>query len=334
MPTHVIDYQIPLRMLSQFHLIPFALNLCHKVFCCVCYAHVHSHQRNKLDPRALNCIFLRYFNSQKGYKCFHSPVDKYYVSMDIQFCKGKSYSSGNVSLVPLQGEIRSEKRVRILGQEEDSNDLGKGKSLDAPNPMTLEFESEERKDEKPARLFQQCYTRRNKYATVIPSLGFNTLNDATMPLDDTSETNPEVHVPSPLTLEIAILNPQVGDQGRRYPLRDRKEYDKLGFSKLSSNVVYPIYDFISHHCPSKTRLVFALQLSFVFITSHFQEALEDFEWKFAMVEEMKFLKNFTWEMVKLLKEKKTMECKVFQIKYKLDGIIDWYKARLVVKGYK
>ena len=53
-----------------------------------------------------------------------------------------------------------------------------------------------------------------------------------------------------------------------------------------------------------------------------------------MVEEMKFLKNFTWEMDKLLKEKKTMECKVFQIKYKLDGIIDWYKARLVVKGYK
>ncbi|RVW78783.1 hypothetical protein CK203_050944 [Vitis vinifera] len=157
--------------------------------------------------------------------------------MDIQFCKGKSYSSGNVSLVPLQGEIRSEKRVRILGQEEDSNDLGKGKSLDAPNPMTLEFESEERKDEKPARLFQQCYTRRNKYATVIPSLGFNTLNDATMPLDDTSETNPEVHVPSPLTLEIAILNPQVGDQ-----------------------VI-------------------------------FQEALKDFEWKFAMVEEMKFLKE-------------------------------------------
>ena len=120
--------------------------------------------------------------------------------------------------------------------------MGKGKSLDAPNPMTLEFESEERKDEKPARLFQQCYTRKNKYATVISSLGFNTLNDATMPLDDTSETNPEVHVPSPLTLEIAILNPQVGDQGRRYPLRDRKEYDKLGFSKLSSNVVYPIYD--------------------------------------------------------------------------------------------
>ncbi|KAL6327489.1 hypothetical protein AAG906_021562 [Vitis piasezkii] len=153
--------------------------------------------------------------------------------MDIQFCKGKSYSSGNVSLVPLQGEIRSEKR-----------------SLDAPSPMTLEFESEERKDEKPARLFQQCYTRKNKYATVIPSLGFNTLNDATMPLDDTSETNPEVHVPSPLTLEIAILNPQVGDQGRRYPLRDRKEYD-----------------------------------------NHFQEALEDFEWKFAMVEEMKFLKE-------------------------------------------
>lgn len=35
---------------------------------------------------------------------------------------------------------------------------------------------------------------------------------------------------------------------RRYPLCDHKEPDRLGFSKLSSNVVYPIFDFISYYC--------------------------------------------------------------------------------------
>ena len=53
-----------------------------------------------------------------------------------------------------------------------------------------------------------------------------------------------------------------------------------------------------------------------------------------MVEEMKALqKNSTWEMVELPTRKKTIGCKwVFSVKYKLSGIIDRYKAKLVAKG--
>ena len=71
------------------------------------------------------------------------------------------------------------------------------------------------------------------------------------------------------------------------------------------------------------------------IPSHFQEALEDPKWKSAMVEEMKaFQKNCTWEMVELPIGKKTIGCKwVFSVKYKSDGTIDRYKARLVAKEY-
>ena len=36
MPARIIDYQNPLRMLSQFHPIPSTLNLYPKVFGCVC----------------------------------------------------------------------------------------------------------------------------------------------------------------------------------------------------------------------------------------------------------------------------------------------------------
>ena len=178
MLADAINYQTPLRMLSQFHFIHFALNLCPKVFGCVRYAHIHSHQRDNLDPRSLKCVFLGYFNSQKGYKCFHPPISKYYVSMDVQFCEWESYFFGNVSLIPLQGKISSkeeerlwleEKRLWILGQEEDSIDLGKGESVDTLNPMTAKFASKERRDRRPAKLFQQGYTKKNKDATVIPS---------------------------------------------------------------------------------------------------------------------------------------------------------------------
>ena len=78
-------------MLSQFHFIPSALNLCLKVFRYVCYPYIHSHQRDKFDPRTLKCVFLNYSNSQKSYKCFHPPTDKYYISMDVQFCEKESY---------------------------------------------------------------------------------------------------------------------------------------------------------------------------------------------------------------------------------------------------
>ena len=51
----------------------------------------------------------------------------------------------------------------------------------------------------------------------LPSGSNTPLNDTTMPSDDSStETNPKVHVPSLLTSKTATLNPQVGDQGKRY----------------------------------------------------------------------------------------------------------------------
>ena len=77
----------------------------------------------------------------------------------------------NVSRVSLQGEISSEeeemlwlevKGLWILGQGEDTTNLGKGESLDTPNPMAVEFESKERSDERLAKLFQQGYTRKKR----------------------------------------------------------------------------------------------------------------------------------------------------------------------------
>ncbi|XP_071901935.1 retrovirus-related Pol polyprotein from transposon RE1 isoform X4 [Coffea arabica] len=338
MSAKVIDFQTPLRMLSKFHSIPSALNICPKVFGCVCYVHVHSHHRDKLDSRAIKCVFLGYSNSQKGYKCFHPPTRTYYVSMDVQFCENESYFSGHISAVPLQGEIKSreeekqwleEKRIWISGIE-NAKENGESLVLDDGQENKIETNSE-----RPAHLFEKGYSRRKKDISVMPSDACTSLNDNTSLDDTTMLSNESSKIDTKVCTSSESLDPYPNvDQNRRYPLRERKEPDRLGFSK-ASNVSYPISDFISYHRLSKANLTFALQLSSVYVPSHFQEALDDPKWKDAMVEEMMALqKNSTWEMVELPMGKKTVGCKwVFNVKYKSDGTVERYKARLVAKGY-
>ena len=66
-----------------------------------------------------------------------------------------------------------------------------------------------------------------------------------------------------------------------------------------------------------------------------QEALVDPRWKASMNEEMKSLqKNETWELVDRPPGKKPVGCRwVYIVKYKADGTIERFKARLIAKGY-
>jgi hypothetical protein len=67
----------------------------------------------------------------------------------------------------------------------------------------------------------------------------------------------------------------------------------------------------------------------------FHEALIDSKWTQAVNEEMEaLLKNETWTLVPLPKEKKMVGCKMVVLhQTQTDGSIDRYKARLVAKGY-
>ncbi|MCO5567790.1 hypothetical protein L7F22_021486 [Adiantum nelumboides] len=67
----------------------------------------------------------------------------------------------------------------------------------------------------------------------------------------------------------------------------------------------------------------------------FEQALECVQWKDAMQQEIDSIhKNHTWDLVDLLIGKKPIGTKwVFKVKRKQNGIVDRYKARLVVKGY-
>ncbi|CAL9026883.1 unnamed protein product, partial [Prunus brigantina] len=75
-PSRVLDFKTPHDVFGD-HVSPVSVSkLPPKVFGCVAYVHVYSHQRSKLDPCALRCVFIGYSSTQKGYKCYHPPTQK------------------------------------------------------------------------------------------------------------------------------------------------------------------------------------------------------------------------------------------------------------------
>ena len=66
-------------------------SLQNRVFGCSAFVHVHGPHRGKLDPRAIKCIFIGYASDKKGYKCYHPPSRRVYISMDVTFQESESF---------------------------------------------------------------------------------------------------------------------------------------------------------------------------------------------------------------------------------------------------
>ena len=92
MQSKVLSYQTPIQSFQKF----FPENKCFtslspKNFGCTVFVHVHDHNRGKLDPRAIKCIFLGFSPTQKGFKCFNPSSGKFFVSMDVTFFETKPF---------------------------------------------------------------------------------------------------------------------------------------------------------------------------------------------------------------------------------------------------
>ncbi|KAI5324789.1 hypothetical protein L3X38_033862 [Prunus dulcis] len=103
-PSSTLQYQTPFQTLTTLFPMSSTPNLEPRLFGCVAYAQVYPHQRGKLDPCALRCVFVGYAATQKGYKCFHPPTQTMHVTADVTFHESEFYYSGGVSEHPLQGE--------------------------------------------------------------------------------------------------------------------------------------------------------------------------------------------------------------------------------------
>ncbi|KAJ9697063.1 hypothetical protein PVL29_009014 [Vitis rotundifolia] len=91
-PSQVLDNKSPVEILKSFYPHFRTSNgLTPRVFGCTAFVHVHSQHKDKLDPRAIKCVFLGYSSTQKGYKCYNPSAIKFYISADVTFTENKPF---------------------------------------------------------------------------------------------------------------------------------------------------------------------------------------------------------------------------------------------------
>ncbi|KAK2389821.1 hypothetical protein QL285_063384 [Trifolium repens] len=114
--SRVLGNTSPIKyMLSHFPSAPILHNLKTRVFGCVSFVHVYKQYRNKLDPRAIRCIFLGYAPNKRGYKFYHPPSRNFFVSKDVVFHENLSYFTRPQFWQENVNDLKSESEFLVLG---------------------------------------------------------------------------------------------------------------------------------------------------------------------------------------------------------------------------
>ena len=91
-PQEFLISKTPLNTLLSFYpQTRLFTNLHVKTFGCTTFVHTSKLNLNKLEPRAIKCIFLCYSPNKKGYKCYCLTTRKMFVTLDVTFFEEKSY---------------------------------------------------------------------------------------------------------------------------------------------------------------------------------------------------------------------------------------------------
>ncbi|KAH9675580.1 retrovirus-related pol polyprotein from transposon RE1 [Citrus sinensis] len=302
-PSSSLGFQTLFQVLNDAIMSPNVPNLPPHVFGCVAF--VHLPQQDKLSPRALRYVFVGYSLHQKGYRCYHPPSRKIYITMDVVFHEDIMYY---LSESEFQGEYNEEEihTLTYLPPEESQSFI---------EIVNLQDTGKAKGDDSQAEICEDTFGEHNN-------------SDTTAIENESHEEIPNQSSAEdvPTTSPIRRILPQCQNRGIPKPTYE---------PDFSSRVKYPMSHFVSNHRLSESNQSFVNQLSVVSIPNSVQEALKDPKWKAAMNDEMRSLqKNQTWELVDLPPGKKPVGCRwIYTIKYKADGSIERYKVRLVAKGY-
>ncbi|KAG7547971.1 GAG-pre-integrase domain [Arabidopsis suecica] len=297
-----------------------------------CEACILGEQRNKLDPKSVKGMFIGYSITQKGYKCYIPETKKVLVSRDVKFVESKGYYEDknweDIQDLTHSPSDRANNLRIILERLGVSNSQG---HTNSPNPNPEPTQQQETSQHEEEEHLQE-------EENIQANIQENILEEGEIPSDHEEETT----LSEEENLSTSDHNDGSTSQEAPIALR-RSERLKFPPSNWKNTRVYYNSQAVAHpiqavctiaHFPEEHQ-VFLGQIDQHWIPQTYEEAIQHQVWRDAIAAERQAMEhNHTWEEGELPRGKKAVTSKwVFTIKYKSNGDIERYKARLVARGF-
>lgn len=303
-------------LLSNYPTTKLTTNLSPKIFGCTAFVYTQKPNPNKLDPRAIKCIFLGYSPTKKGYKCYCPHERRFCYTMDVTFFEEQAF----YPKIVFQGESRTKDEHQFLEITQQPHIVVPEPETETPDSVLgvrpnkdkeLQVYIRKRKKQPADREVEACTPPSEDQISDQISNSENSHPGNTPCLDTSSNLVDDTQIYNDPDLPIAL----------------RKG--------VRSCTQHPIGNHVSFGKLSQEYKAFISTLDSTYTPQNFDEDVKIPEWKAAVEEEIKALeKNGTWQFSHLPQGKKAVGCKwIFSVKYNADGSINRYKARLVAKGF-
>ncbi|KAG7556890.1 Integrase catalytic core [Arabidopsis suecica] len=322
-PTKILQDKSPFEVLTKTK--PSLDHL--RVFGCVCYVLVPGEQRNKLQAKSTKGMFIGYSTTQKGYKCYVPESRKVLVSRDVKFVEDKGFydkkdweSLKDLSSSPSDRATNLRIILEKLGIEnyQPSN-------TQAPLPPQGQ-ETQEQEEESLEKEVQDIHNEESD----LYNQEENHIPDGDGPNESNQE---EDNTPQEVTQEVTqeVIPLRRSERLRFHPStwKDKRVYYN------ANAIAHPIQAVCTlAHLPEEHQ-VYLSKVDQHWIPTTYEEAIQHKVWRDAIeAERQAMINNHTWDEEDLPRGRKAVTSKwVFTIKYKSDGEIERYKARLVARGF-
>ncbi|XP_019242470.1 PREDICTED: uncharacterized protein LOC109222582, partial [Nicotiana attenuata] len=264
-----------------------------KTFGCLAYATVPIPHRDKLKTRVMPCVFLGYPFAKKGYRLYNLKTKQFLVSRDVVF---------HEDVFPFSSSSHVPQTPVTFPPPSPSSHISDSLPLTSPTPDLIHPNPD------PASPVPSSPS--------IPIFAPSSLSPALITSPFSDPTSPCV-ISSPVPITTAPP-PTAG------PLR-RSDRPYTLPSHLTDYVC---------QLPPSFSCTSTLTPHAMFEPTTYSQVAPIPAWQDAMRKEFEALEaNHTWDIVALPSGKKPIGCKwAYKIKYKVDGTIERYKARLVIRG--
>ncbi|KAM2881066.1 hypothetical protein COP2_014191 [Malus domestica] len=304
-----------------------------RVFGCLTYA-TTVHPTHKFEPRAHRCVFVGYPTGHKGYKLYNLETKTFFISRDVKFHE-TSFPFSTENTHPTTFNPHTPDPMSF------SPNSTLSPHLHVPSTILADTAHSQADISSPT----------TPPITHLPDTIPAPIPLSPDPVSHSPQTEPVPHslppefpppstdiptssLPSLPSLRHSSRPKQPPTWTKDYHMSHSVHHPSLAPGS-TPGTCYPLSNFLSNSRFSPAHCSFLANITGPSEPTTYAEAILDPHWQQAMRTELDALhQNHTWDLVPLPAGHKPIGSKwVFKKKYKSDGSLDRYKARVVAKGY-